>query len=241
MRHRHPSPAPGAGVTPRRGSAVPPHTPGRSTRSSHLFAPFEGAVPRSRLLPVPGGQSDLGVTEMGGVCVGCCPSNPWSYSVGTSEPPNCPPSCPCWFGTSQILSALAQTHSLKLFIREKTGLAAGREVTEHPEGVSGAALVGINPVLAWEGGQEGQTDGEVWLPAASCQGDAARALPGVTQGPPALPQGWVWCPLSLKLAPQKSHRPGGAGGKAAAPCRPARDSRGCPGGVSAAPPRCARS
>lgn len=139
------------------------------------------------------------------VCVGgVLPLQPLvPQSVGTSEPPNCPPSCPCWFGTPQILSALAQTHSLKLLIGEKTGLAAGREVTEHPEGVSGAALVGINPVLAWEGGQEGQTDREVWLPAASGQGDAAWALPGVTQGsPPPIPQGWVWCPLSLKLAPQ---------------------------------------
>lgn len=146
---------------PRRGSTFPPTPRPDSKRSSHLLAPFEGAVPRPRLLPVPGGQSDLGVTE---TVSGVKPLQPPApQSMGKSEPQTAPIMSPlggllgggCVFLDTQILSALAQTHSLKLLIGEKTGLTAGCEVTENAEGVAGAALVGVNPVFAWEG----QTDG----------------------------------------------------------------------------------
>uniref|UniRef100_A0A452J7F6 Uncharacterized protein n=1 Tax=Gopherus agassizii TaxID=38772 RepID=A0A452J7F6_9SAUR len=41
------------------------------------------------------------------------------------------------------------THLLCLFGGEEAGLPASREVAVHLEGVPGAALVGVDPVLAW--------------------------------------------------------------------------------------------
>uniref|UniRef100_A0A674JT28 Uncharacterized protein n=1 Tax=Terrapene triunguis TaxID=2587831 RepID=A0A674JT28_9SAUR len=44
------------------------------------------------------------------------------------------------------------THLLRLFGGEEAGLPASREVAMHLEGVAGAALIGVDPVLAWGGG-----------------------------------------------------------------------------------------
>lgn len=105
---------------------------------------------------------------------------------------------------------VAPTHRLKLLLREEAGLAAGREVAEDAEGVAGAALVGVDPVFAWAGRTDGQTEGlgeaggagplppklgggvvpkltvlQVGVAEAQLAADARGALGGA-QGPPQL-------------------------------------------------------
>lgn len=104
----------------------------------------------------------------------------------------------------------SRTHGLEFLLGEEAGLAAGCEVAKNPEGVAGAALVGVDPVLTWGGRTEG------W----------GRSSTPLFCPPPALPS---------------PHRPAGGGGRAAAPCRRARGSRGCPGVSAAARPRYAGS
>lgn len=48
--------------------------------------------------------------------------------------------------------ALGQPHLCDIIPGQHAGLPASREVAEHPESISGTALVGIHPVLSCRGG-----------------------------------------------------------------------------------------
>uniref|UniRef100_A0A8C3HLM7 Uncharacterized protein n=1 Tax=Chrysemys picta bellii TaxID=8478 RepID=A0A8C3HLM7_CHRPI len=86
------------------------------------------------------------------------------------------------------------THTLESLVWEQAGLAARCEVAENLEGVSGAALVGVDPVLAWGRGEVG--------------GQPQGPSPGV---PPSHPLAWAWHRCAHRPPiPQHPHQTAGS-------------------------------